>query len=154
MRVNISVEDNLLKSFDEFCVKYRFERSEFISALMRATDYDDFTLKGARIVVRKVQGQEEVKPQEVPQSENGTPKKLDGERVWRTRNLEDIYASMRVGKCDNHYWDKVIFPKTYHICYENEDGKRTIDKWLCPKCKDNVINLTNEKGVILPTWQT
>ena len=35
MRINISIDDKLLKDFDSYCEKYRFNRSEFVSRLMR-----------------------------------------------------------------------------------------------------------------------
>ena len=43
MRINISIDDKLLQAFDSFCEKYRFNRSELLSKLMREQVYTHFT---------------------------------------------------------------------------------------------------------------
>ncbi len=65
MRINVSIDDKLLKNFDDYCEKYRFNRSEFVSKLMREVVFG--TPKPKREVkteVREVQ-KEEIKKDEL-----------------------------------------------------------------------------------------
>lgn len=39
MRINLTLDENLLKDFDDYCVRYHYDRSEFIRKLIRDEIY-------------------------------------------------------------------------------------------------------------------
>ena len=175
MRVNISIDDGLLNEFDAWCSRYHFTRSEFITALMRATVYEDFTLKGARTIVRTVQGSKEVKPQEDIPIKNETPKNLEydvslgklppfetatksnvtapiikRELVWENRSSDQIEAQTKIGWCGAKV-EYGVNQKVYLISSEDAEGKLKYDKvWFCENCLDALRSkIDNEGGVII-----
>lgn len=152
MRVNISIDEDLLKEFDGFCGRYRFTRSEFISALMRATVYDDFTLKGVRIITRKLTGKE-VNIQGGASIQNETPPKImSGDDVAqpvveKVMDEDGRQYSLKAleGWCQGHF-EKGVTYKRYLVTWEDENGEVKIDhRWYCESCLRKVFNFRKGK---------
>jgi Arc/MetJ-type ribon-helix-helix transcriptional regulator len=68
MRINISIDDELLKRFDEFCQKERYDRSEYIRVLLReAMKYEDLNIGVRRVYKRDtIEGEKEKKIIDIP----------------------------------------------------------------------------------------
>lgn len=68
MRINISIDDNLLKGLDDYCTKYCFNRSELISKIVRDivfTPYTPFTQKVNNEYTQNTQNNQETQVEAV-----------------------------------------------------------------------------------------
>lgn len=109
MRVNISIDDVLLKDFDEYCGKLRYTRSELLSKLMRDVVYPLHNAQEVRVDV----------PTEMKREYGTMPPEIDDENM---------------GWCELHFEKGVTYPRKL-ITWEDENGTPVISKkFACPKC--------------------
>ncbi len=53
MRINISIDNKLLNDFDAYCNEFRYNRSEFISKIIRDVVYNIHTTKTETPIIRQ-----------------------------------------------------------------------------------------------------
>lgn len=150
MRINISIDENLLKKFDEFCQKYSFTRSELISSLMRDTVFADKIPEGggppadrSPKISREVQKVSEAQTVVEPLAEVGQvvseKAEIPREQIWEDRNFMPVTAQIGFGFCQTHFERKQ--QKTWFVSAEDGTGKVLTDKkWVCETCLKKMVS--------------
>lgn len=89
MRINISLDEKLLKQLDDLCGKLHYTRSEYLRSLIRKEGFTERVYPGIH------EAEEEVKPS--PVAQEGTPKKLNVGSLIKEQSKKPMFCKKHSG---------------------------------------------------------